>query len=81
VRAEFRANGSRLRVDGTSSLVIANAITIHDGTITGPILGTAIVAADGTWAIDLRPGPNPTANSVTVESSYGNSTTLALTRR
>lgn len=50
IRADFRARTGRWTVKGTLPVASAGAIvTINRDSATGPVIGTATVAADGTW--------------------------------
>jgi hypothetical protein len=76
VGGRYRA-GDRLEVNGTGTLAGAT-ITIRAGSATGPIVGTALVAAPaagattGTWTFATRNNvPNVPGSTVYVESDKG----------
>jgi hypothetical protein len=70
--------GSELRIDGSGSVVGA-VITIHAGSLGGPVIGTpvqvvsAAPAAGGTWSIRLRGNAVPATSPgrVWIESDHG----------
>jgi hypothetical protein len=70
--ARYVTSKRQWRVDGTATVIAGNKITVHAGPITGPVLGTSTVAADGTWTLP-RTDNSPIAQTagVTVESSAG----------
>ncbi|MHC1745314.1 MAG: putative Ig domain-containing protein [Syntrophobacteraceae bacterium] len=70
----------RWDIQGTSSVRRPNQVTAHLGTVTGPVIGTANVAASGTWRIrsnNSRLLGNP-GSQVTVQAVGGVSTTTTL---
>ena len=71
--AEFRTGGAEWRVTGTSTAVGAT-VTIHIGrTLTGPVLGTAVVDAVGNWSFRQKGStvqPDAT-RTVSIESNRG----------
>jgi hypothetical protein len=72
VTARYRTGKPEWRIDGTSSLVAGQRVTVVLGsTLTGPVIGTATVDASG--AFSLRPAtPNPGAvRTVSIVSATG----------
>lgn len=84
-RAELRTKLLRWRLEGTTSALFgpdgltANVITLHAGSAvdaqglpTGPVIGTATVAADGAWAFEGQATALPAAgNTVLARSANG----------
>ncbi|MHB8763753.1 MAG: Ig-like domain-containing protein [Deferrisomatales bacterium] len=84
-RAELRTKLLRWRLEGTTSALFgpdgltANVITLHassavdaQGLPTGPVIGTATVAADGAWAFEGQATALPAAgNTVLARSANG----------
>jgi hypothetical protein len=68
--AQWKSND--FRVNGTGSLVGA-VVTVHRGTLSGPVLGTAQVVVGGTFSLRLRNAqtPTPAVLTVTIESTAG----------
>lgn len=73
-RAEYRPGSLEWRVEGTSSILDNNAVTVFLGNGTsGPVIGTALVDTTGAWSVRARnssivPGGKTT---VTIQSSRG----------
>lgn len=73
-RAEYRPRTGKWHIGGTSSDVTANSVTIHVGPPAGggPVIGTAIVNADGTWEFQGKSTASPrAAGSVSATSANG----------
>ncbi|WP_139206893.1 fibronectin type III domain-containing protein [Geodermatophilus poikilotrophus] len=83
-RAQYRADKREYRISGTAQDATVNRVHVRLGDVAGS--GTTIqlnvpVAADGTWAVDLRNGPTlPTSNRINVTSDSGASTVTLMTR-
>jgi hypothetical protein len=72
--ARYTAAQRRWVVDGTSTALADNEVTIHIGaTVAGPVLGRATVDRLGNWSLDIRDvAPIPDASGrVSVESTAG----------
>jgi hypothetical protein len=80
VEAQFRTDRSEWRVEGTSNLVNGNTITIFVGATTGGTqLGIAVVdPVDGTFDFRQRNSPVGQNNTITIQSSFGNTQSLAV---
>lgn len=71
-RAEFRIFTNEWRIDGTSTQIAGNTITIYNNsTATGTPLGTAVVDATGAWRLRTTTLPAPTRNVVSIRSTFG----------
>ncbi|WP_409329027.1 fibronectin type III domain-containing protein [Trujillonella humicola] len=74
-RAEFRANRTEWRVQGSALDTTANSVTLYvwNGTSRGQLIGTAAVGADGAWSFNQRnTNVSPTANNqIEVVSTSG----------
>jgi hypothetical protein len=74
--SRYRADKGEWRVDGTSSVLAGQRITIHLGGLDGVVLGTAVVDATGAYSLRTTSATAGTANQVvTVESALGGTAT------
>jgi hypothetical protein len=70
--ARARFNGGRWVVAGTAGSTLQNSVTIHAGsTLTGPVIGVAVVDALGNYQLDVRNSPVPGNTRVSLESARG----------
>jgi hypothetical protein len=70
-RADFRPKTGKWTVSGQSSETVGNTITLHKGSVTGPIIGAATVQADGNWKFvgKSKTAPGPASQELHLESS------------
>ena len=74
--ARYTASKREWRVDGTSSILSGQAVTVHLGGLDGTVLGTAVVQATGSFAIRVTSTVVGRAGqSVSVESPLGGTAT------
>jgi hypothetical protein len=74
--ARYTASKREWRVDGTSSILSGQAVTVHLGGLDGTVLGTAVVDATGSFAIRVTSAVVGRAGqSVSVESPLGGTAT------
>ncbi|RDV10066.1 fibronectin type III domain-containing protein [Arthrobacter sp. RT-1] len=76
--AEFRADKREWRIGGSASITTGNTIT---ATANGVRIGTAVVAADGTWTIRARNSLAGATSTINVTSSAGGSITVPVSTR
>jgi hypothetical protein len=70
--ARARFGGRRWVVAGTAGSTLQNSVTVHAGsTLTGPVIGVAVVDALGNYQLDVRNSPVPGNNRVSLESARG----------
>lgn len=80
--AQFRSDRGEWRIGGTASVTTGNTITARSTNAARTVIGTAVVAADGSWTIRTRNSPAATGTStITITSSAGGSITVPVTRR
>jgi hypothetical protein len=77
--AEFRADKREWRIGGSASITTGNTITARNNS--GALIGTATVAADGSWTIRARNSTAAVTPTIKVTSSAGGSITVAATTR
>jgi hypothetical protein len=78
-RAQYRADRREYKILGTAQDTTQNTVTVRNSA--GSLIGTAPVAADGTWSIDVRNGAAlQTDNQIRVTSSSGANLTTTATR-
>jgi Fibronectin type III domain len=77
--AEFRADRREWRIGGTASITTGNTITVTNANDVR--IGTAVVAADGTWTIRVRNSAAPVTPTVKVMSSAGGYITASVSTR
>lgn len=72
-RAEFRPKTGKWTVSGESSQTVGNTVTLHKGSVTGPVIGSAPVQPDGSWKFvgKSKTAAGPAQQNLTVESSSG----------
>ncbi|HET6720802.1 MAG TPA: Ig-like domain-containing protein [Rhodocyclaceae bacterium] len=72
-RAEFRPKTGKWTVSGESSQTVGNTVTLHKGSVTGPVIGSATVQPDGSWKFvgKSKTAAGPAQQNLTVESSSG----------
>ena len=71
-RAEFVVfKGSWVVASTSSNLVGGFTVTAHLGLVTGPVIGTAILAAGGGYQVKATGTPAVAGSQVTVESQLG----------
>lgn len=72
-RAEYRPDRSEWRIEGTSSILNNNTVTVYLGSSTaGTVIGTALVDTTGAWSVRVRNSPVlPFGSTVTIQSSRG----------
>jgi hypothetical protein len=74
--ARYTASKKEWRVDGTSSLLAGQTITVHLGALSGPVIGTAIVDATGSFSSrGTSTTVGATGQTVSVESQLGGTST------
>ena len=78
-RAQHRISTGEWRVRGTSS-VPGSVVTVHSGAdLSGPVIGSATVAGNGSWTMTVRNSPVALDASGTVSaSSTGGASVLAV---
>jgi hypothetical protein len=79
--AEYRADKQRWKVNGTSTVVANQTITVRpfNGTTTGPVIGTTVVGVGGVWSLDVISSVSPVGyNRVRATSPLGGSGTTIL---
>lgn len=77
--AEFRADKREWRIGGSATIITGNTITATNAN--GVRIGTATVAADGSFTIRARNSGAPVTPTVKVTSSAGGSTTVSVSTR
>jgi hypothetical protein len=77
--AEFRADKREWRIGGSASITTGNTITVTNAN--NLRIGTAVVAADGTWTIRARNSTAGVTPTVKVTSSAGGSITVPVSSR
>jgi hypothetical protein len=77
--AEFRADKREWRIGGSASITTGNTITVTNAN--NVRIGTATVAADGTWTLRARNSTAPVTPTIKVTSSAGGSITVAVSTR
>lgn len=78
-RAEYKQRRNEYKISGSAQDTTANGVTAR--TTAGATIGSATVAADGSWVIDIRNGPSlPADNQVVVTSTSGGRVTAPITR-
>ncbi|WP_458779931.1 fibronectin type III domain-containing protein [Arthrobacter sp. D3-16] len=77
--AEFRADKREWRIGGSASIIAGNTITATNAS--GVRIGTATVAADGTWTIRARNSAAAATSTIKVTSSAGGSITVSASTR
>jgi hypothetical protein len=77
--AEFRADKREWRLGGSASITTGNSVTARNAN--GTLIGTATVAADGTWTIRARNSAAVYTSSIKLTSSAGGSATVAASSR
>jgi hypothetical protein len=77
--AEFRADKREWRIGGSASITTGNTITVTNAN--NVRIGTAVVAADGTWTIRARNSTAAATATIKVTSSAGGSITASVTTR
>ncbi|WP_461188200.1 fibronectin type III domain-containing protein [Arthrobacter sp. Z4-13] len=77
--AEFRADKREWRLGGSASITTGNTITATNAS--GVRIGTATVAADGTWTIRARNSTAAVTPTIKVTSSAGGSITVSASTR
>lgn len=73
--AEFRADKREWRIGGSASITTGNTITATNAN--GAPIGTATVAADGSWTIRARNSTAAVTPTIKVKSSAGGSITVS----
>lgn len=73
--AEFRADKREWRIGGSASITTGNTITATNAN--GAPIGTATVAADGSWTIRARNSTAAVTSTIKVKSSAGGSITVS----
>ncbi len=70
--AQYTRNRSLWRVDGTSTILAGQAVVVHLGPLTGPVLGTTAVDAVGAFSMRGTPGiVGRSGQTVSIESALG----------
>ncbi|MCC2661263.1 MAG: Fibronectin type domain protein [Arthrobacter sp.] len=77
--AEFRADKREWRIGGSASITTGNTITATNAN--GARIGTATVAADGSWTIRARNSTAAVTPTIKVTSSAGGSITVSTSTR
>ncbi len=77
--AEYRADRREWRIAGSASITTGNTITVTNAS--GAPIGTATVAADGSWTIRARNSNAAVTPTIKVTSSAGGSTTAPTSTR
>lgn len=77
--AEYRSDRREWRIGGSASVTTGNTVTAKNST--GATIGSATVAADGSWTIRTRNSGAAYTTRITITSSAGGSVTVAATRR
>ncbi|MGF9648409.1 fibronectin type III domain-containing protein [Pseudarthrobacter oxydans] len=77
--AEFRADKREWRIGGSASITTGNTITVSNAN--GVRIGTATVAADGSWTIRARNSTAAVTPTIKVTSSAGGSITASVSTR
>ena len=79
-RADYRESKREYRILGTAQDSTQNTVTVR--TTAGAVIRANVpVAADGSWAIEIRNGPAlPADNRIVVTSTSGGTLTTAVTR-
>ncbi|MFF1252317.1 fibronectin type III domain-containing protein [Pseudarthrobacter sp. NPDC058329] len=77
--AEFRADKREWRLGGSASITTGNTITATNAN--GVRIGTAVVAADGSWTIRARNSAAPVTPTIKLTSSAGGSLTVSVSTR
>lgn len=77
--AEFRADKREWRIGGSASIIAGNTITARNAD--GALIGTATVAADGTWTLRARNSTAGVTSTIQVTSSAGGSATVSVSTR
>ncbi|WP_323959236.1 hypothetical protein GC088_11945 [Arthrobacter sp. JZ12] len=77
--AEFRSDRREWRLGGSASITANNTITATNAS--GTTIGTATVAADGSWTIRTRNSTVPFTSTIKLTSSAGGSATISATSR
>lgn len=77
--AEFRADKREWRLGGSAAVTTGNTITARNSL--GALIGTATVAADGTWTMRARNSNTAATPTITLTSSAGGSTTVSVSTR
>ncbi|WP_309124250.1 fibronectin type III domain-containing protein [Arthrobacter sp.] len=77
--AEYRADKREWRIGGSASITTANTITATNAN--GVRIGTATVAADGSWTIRTRNSNVAVTPTIKISSSAGGSTTVSVSTR
>lgn len=82
-RAEFRTGNAEWRIDGTSSIIDNNAVTVYVGSGTsGQVIGTALVDTTGAWSVRVRNSPvSPVGGVVTIQTTRGGQQTVPFSVR
>ncbi|HEY9475149.1 MAG TPA: hypothetical protein VIS06_15050, partial [Mycobacteriales bacterium] len=72
-RSEYRPDSQEWRVEGTSSILDNNIVTVYLGNgTTGTVIGIAQVDTTGAWSVRQRNSSvTPTGSTVTIQSSRG----------
>jgi len=70
--AKYTASKKEWRIDGTSSVLAGQTMTVHLGDLSGTVLGTAVVDATGAFSVRVTSATVGTAGqTVSVESQLG----------
>ena len=68
--AQFRTGKGELRVTGTGSVVGAQITVFSGSTLTGPVLGTAVVDVTGAWTLRVA-GITVLSTTISIQSTSG----------
>jgi hypothetical protein len=75
-KGQYTTSKKEWRVDGTSSVLAGETVTVHLGGLNGPVIGSAVVDNTGAWSVRATPnivGTN--GQTVSAESQLGGTRT------
>jgi hypothetical protein len=74
-KGQYTASKKEWRIDGSSNVLAGETVTVHLGGLDGPVLGTTIIEADGTFSVRTTTTGivGKAGQTVSVESQLGGS--------
>ncbi len=69
--ARYTGSKREWRVDGTTSIPAGQRITVHRGSLTGPVLGSAVVDLAGAFSVRVTAAAPTAGTTVSIESALG----------